>query len=163
MAENWTGLAYAPVFRVRGNGNVYANLFDTPAVDLAEWMPTDGSVLDPGTVVVLRGGLVTASDRYRAAGVVGVVTTAPGLVLGSKDDHTGEVCVARTGMVPVKFSTEFGGVDGNGEVLCSGPNGHCVRAPQFPEPGTIVGKAMGTMHRAPDGSITTGVIMAVVG
>ncbi len=162
LAERWNGAAYVPMFRVHGDGTVHATSHETPAIDLAEWMPADRQY-DPGTVLVLRGGVATASDRYRAAGVVGVVTTKPGLVLGAQDDHTGQVCVARTGMVPVKFSTEFGGVDGNGEMLCSGPDGHCVRAPQFPEPGTIVGKAMGTLHRADDGSITTGVIMAVVG
>lgn len=164
LAESWNGAAYVPMFRVKGDGNVLcAGAFTGGGADLAEWIPTSGP-MEPGTVVVLCGGLGVISDRYRAPGVVGVVATQPGLVAnGACADLDGYTLVSRSGMVPVKFSTEFGGVDGNGEMLCSGPDGHCVRAPQFPEPGTIVGKAMGTLHRAADGSITTGVIMAVVG
>jgi len=156
------------MFRITGIGNGYcAGAFTGGGADLAEWMLVDRQH-EPGTVMVLRGGVAVASDRYRSAGVVWVVSSAPGLVMNGKqgdegDDPDHHALVARSGMVPVKFSTEFGGVDGNGEMLCSGPDGHCVRAPQFPEPGTVVGKAMGTLHRAADGSITTGIIMAVVG
>jgi len=164
--ENWAGPGediYNGCFRVDGAGVVRANAFTPPYADLAEWMLTDAPH-DAGSVLILRDGIAVLSDGYEATGVVGVVSTQPGIILNGicegKEHH---VRVAKSGMVPVFFSTEFGDVDGNGELICAGPGGYAVRAPEHPRPGSIVGKAASKLHRAADGSVVVGVITAVVG
>ena len=158
---SWTGAAYTPVFRVNGLGVAYAPNFVTPYSDLAEWMLTDAPH-DPGSVLVMRNGIAVLSDAYEATGVVGVVSSQPGLVMNGlcegKENH---VRVAKSGMVPVFFSTEFGDVEGNGELLCAGPGGYAVRAPEIPRPGSIVGKAMSAMSSY-HGDDVCGVIQMLV-
>lgn len=161
---NYTGPGidqYTGVFRVNGGGVAYGSAFTTPYSDLAEWMLTDAPH-DPGSVLVMRDGIAVLSDAYEATGVVGVVSSQPGLVMNgmceSKENH---VRVAKSGMVPVFFSTEFGDVDGNGELLCAGPGGYAVRAPEIPKPGSIVGKAMSAMSSY-HGDDVCGVIQMLV-
>lgn len=52
--------------------------------------------------------------------------------------------MAITGIVPVWCSTVEGDILGNGETLVSGPDGTAV-VDYNPQPGTIIGKAMGTL------------------
>lgn len=60
------------------------------------------------------------------------------------------VVLALSGFVPVRCSTEYGNITGNGDLLVSGPNGYAVLAPDPPAPGTILGKAFSPLL-APDG------------
>jgi hypothetical protein len=162
LAENWSGAAYVPMFRVKGDGNVLcAGAFTGNGADLAEWMLTDAPH-DPGSVLVMRNGIAVLSDAYEATGVVGVVSSQPGLVMNGTCEGKENHCrVAKSGMVPVFFSTEFGDVDGNGELLCAGPGGYAVRAPEIPKPGSIVGKAMSAMSSY-HGDDVCGVIQMLV-
>lgn len=60
------------------------------------------------------------------------------------------VSLAVCGFVPVRCSTEYGDITGDGDLLVSGPNGYAVLAPDPPAPGTILGKAFSPLL-APDG------------
>jgi hypothetical protein len=161
---NYTGPGvdnYTGVFRVNGGGAVWGASFTSPFADLAEWMPTDAPH-DPGSVLIMRNGIAVLSDAYEATGVVGVVSSQPGLVMnGMCEGKENHVRVAKSGMVPVFFSTEFGDVEGNGELLCAGPGGYAVRAPEIPKPGSIVGKAMSAMSSY-HGDDVCGVIQMLV-
>jgi hypothetical protein len=162
---NYTGPGidqYTGVFRVNGAGAVWGGgAYTTPYADLAEWMLTDAPH-DPGSVLVMRNGIAVLSDEYEAAGVVGVVSSQPGLVMNGMCEGKENHCrIAESGMVPVFFSTEFGDVEGNGELLCAGPGGYAVRAPEHPRPGSIVGKAMSAMSSY-QGDAVCGVIQMLV-
>lgn len=55
--------------------------------------------------------------------------------------------MAITGIVPVMCSTARGDIEGNGEFLVSGPDG-CAVVDSDPKPGTIIGKAKGSLVQA---------------
>jgi hypothetical protein len=67
--------------------------------------------------------------------------------------------MAVTGIVPVLCSTAGGDILGNGEFLVSGPDGHAVVS-QNPKPGTIIGKAKGTLKG--NGTTVKGLVEALV-
>lgn len=67
--------------------------------------------------------------------------------------------MAITGIVPVMCSTAQGDIEGNGEFLVSGPDGCAVVDPD-PKPGTIIGKAKGTL--VSNGSTVKGLVEALV-
>lgn len=133
-----------PVFRVDGSGNITIDgAVSSPATDMAEWVVADKDY-PAGTVLVMRGGVCTASDSYDDPAVVGAVSTKPAALYGRAVDPF-SVPLAFLGQVPVMCSNKRGIIEGNGELLVSGPNGCAVLAPENPKPGTIIGKAIGTM------------------
>jgi len=67
--------------------------------------------------------------------------------------------MAITGIVPVMCSTAQGDIQGNGEFLVSGPDG-CAVVDYEPKPGTIIGKAKGTLLG--EGKTVKGLVEALV-
>jgi len=117
--------------------------------DVAEWVPAT-SDMTPGTVVVLNldksNEVMPSSHQYDTA-VAGVVSAAPGIILGVGGDSkeqiatTGRVKVrvdART--VPVKVGDLLVTSDMPGTAMRSEPMD--LNGRKFHQPGTIIGKAL---------------------
>ncbi len=145
-------------FAVENDGTVRAAAYNTYAADFAEMLPAEDG-LEPGDVLaVADDGRVVRATAERAAAVVGVVSTQPGFVGGSRGDNGGKVPVAVMGVVPVKVTNENGPVRPN-DLLAVSPSrpGYAARAvPLFTLEngqavyggGTIIGRALSGMTAA---------------
>jgi hypothetical protein len=128
---------------VRVDGNISAKY-----QDVAEWVDA-GAALPAGTVVVVdatKNRAVACSVAYDTA-VIGVVSAAPGIVLG--EDGPGRVLVAQSGRVRTKVDASYGAIKRGDLLVTSTTSGYAMRsAPltidgvSFHRPGTIVGKAL---------------------
>ena len=115
--------------------------------DIAEWVPSGGSLV-PGTVVVIGGGNeVRPSDRAYDTRVAGVVSSRPGLVLGVAGSDKAKV--ATTGRVKVKVdATRHPVAAGDLLVTSDKPGMAMVSEPidlggvKIHRPGTLIGKAL---------------------
>jgi hypothetical protein len=136
------GTAWARSFSTLGG-------YNATGLDVAERFETDspGSNYVPGTVMVSApSGKVCPSDSCGDPGVVGAVSTKPGVRLGRGEldrkydpARDREVFVGMTGTVPVRVSA---GPVRRGNLLVSGINGTATKAPADPVPGTVLGKAL---------------------
>jgi len=117
--------------------------------DVAEWVPS-ASDLEVGTVVVLdpsTSNQVMAATRAYDTTVAGVVSAAPGLVLGEKSAE--KEMIATTGRVRVKVDATKHAVKIGDLLVSSTEKGYAmvstpmkVRGAEFHRPGTIIGKAL---------------------
>ena len=153
----------AAVFRVDKSGNVYADSayygagFYTGSADVAEWVavsepvePGDVLELDPDNPGQYRKSLGPCSDL-----VAGVVSTAPGFVLGSPPtttDHslrtTNErALLALVGIVPIKVTDEGGPINPGDLLVSSSIPGYAMRWDlESGEPCSLIGKALESME-----------------
>jgi len=150
------GADTASVFRVDSTGGVYADgtlygsTFQFGAADVAEWGEVSETV-EPGDVLELDP---ENPGRYRKARglcspyVAGVVSTEPGVILGSPvTDHSSlitdasKALLALVGIVPVKACDE-GGPIRPGDLLVTASRSGYVRRSEPGECAVIVGKAM---------------------
>jgi hypothetical protein len=137
------------VFRVNGNGGVFANGgFQASGADLAEHVPSAGR-LEAGDVVEIdaeNGGAFQLSSRSNSTAVAGVISTKPGVTLNgsmSEDEKArGLSRLALSGRVPVKATAENGAIHAGDLLVSSSRPGHAMRAPESPRAGTVIGKAM---------------------
>lgn len=117
--------------------------------DIAEWVPSR-EPLEPGVVVVLdrrEVNHVAASSSSYDTAVAGVVSAAPGLILGV--EGTGRVRVATTGRVRVRVDATRAPI-AVGDLLVSGEKrGTAMRSEavefagiEIHRPGTVIGKAL---------------------
>lgn len=108
--------------------------------DLAEYYYST-QTLDYGDVVVIDkngdGDDILRSTGKYSGGIVGIVATRPGIILGSMAENG--YPVALTGRVPVKFSYENGAVKAGDYLTTSSIPGHAMRATGA---GSIIGKAL---------------------
>lgn len=145
----------APVFRVNGNGAVYANGgFNSSGADVAEYVPSTQK-LEPGDVVAIdndSGGAFRLATIANSTAVAGVISTQPGLTMNTSEQDNkaarGEPRLALTGRVPVKVSAENGAIRPGDLLVSSSVPGHAMRAPANPRPGTVIGKAMQPLDHA---------------
>lgn len=132
--------------------------WNSPGADVAEWFSTaePADQYAPGIVMVMGPeGRVQASSQVADPRVVGAVSTAPGVILGSNpdddsaqaDDYSYKVKIAMCATVPVQCSDLTGPID-VGTLLVSGPAGKAVRSPEPTIPGTVVGKALERLEYA---------------
>lgn len=117
--------------------------------DLAEWVPATTDMV-PGTVVVLNtdktNEVMMSSQRYDTS-VAGVVSYAPGIILGIEDASKEQI--ATTGRVKVRVDARSAPVK-VGDLLVTGDlPGTAMRSEpmeihgrKFHQPGTIIGKAL---------------------
>jgi hypothetical protein len=143
---------------------MYASAFNVPTADVAEYMPVTKDVT-PGTVMIIgEDGKLAESTMAYDIRVAGIVSTAPGVSLGTKDTgNPGEEQIAVAGRVPCKVDASYGAIH-PGDVLTTSPDpGYAMKAEpvdiggiKIYRPGTVLGKAMGTLE---DG---TGVIEVLV-
>ena len=137
------------VFRVNGNGAVFANGgYNTGGADVAEYVPAT-QALAPGDVVEIDGdvgGEFRLASSPSSTAVAGVISTLPGLTMNTSEAAgeaaRGEPRLALTGRVPVKVSAENGAIRAGDLLVSSSTPGRAMRAPANPQPGTVIGKAM---------------------
>jgi hypothetical protein len=165
QATTMAGLAQR-VMTVKSTGHAFlandamghACAWHTTGADVAEWFSTaePADQYAPGTVLVMGPeGRVQASSQVADPRVVGAVSTAPGVVLGSNteddsaqaEDYSYKVKIAMCATVPVQCSDFTGPID-IGTLLVSGPAGKAVRSPEPKLPGTIIGKALERLEYA---------------
>ncbi|HSI41610.1 MAG TPA: hypothetical protein VLA00_13785 [Xanthobacteraceae bacterium] len=117
--------------------------------DLAE-IYFSAEPLEPGDVVSLavEGDGIVPAARARDPRVIGIVSSQPGLLLGSlhnvepvEDGRTGHP-VALLGCVPCKVTDEGGPIRRGDLLTAASRSGHAMRAPDAGPPGTILGKAL---------------------
>jgi hypothetical protein len=170
LIEGWNvgGVANRK-FYVDAAGNVYADgtYFGSGGIntscapncaDYAETMDADetASSYGPGDVLVVnQEGLISLSTTPYATNVVGVYSTRPAF-LARAGDTDNQVPVALVGVVPVKVSAENGPIHPGDLLTTSSTPGHAMRAPGEPAPGTVIGKALGSLDSG------TGVIEMLV-
>ncbi|MDO8529927.1 MAG: hypothetical protein Q7S10_00735 [bacterium] len=111
--------------------------------DLAEIYGTKDITIETGDVVSLDSSLnagVKKSDKPYDSNVFGIISTSPGLVMGSLDDPDVEpVLVAFSGRVPVKVNTENGPIVFGDLLTSSSTPGVAMKATKA---GQIIGQAM---------------------
>lgn len=152
----------AAVFRVDTSGRmfsdatVYAAAFETGEADIAEWVSVSG-VVDPGDVLELdprRTATYRRSNRPCSLLVAGVVSTAPGVVLGSPPTtphsllttYNSQALLALIGIVPVQVTAEGGPIRPGDLLVTSSTPGHAMRwSGTEPCPCSLVGKALEPM------------------
>ena len=152
----------AATFRVDASGRVFADAtfhaasFATGAADVAEWV-TVSEPVEAGEVLELDPTCLSACRRSQAACsplVAGVVSTEPGIVLGSPlttshsllATYPSQALLALTGIVPVKVTDEGGPIQPGDLLVTSSTPGHAMRW-NGPDPCTcsLVGKALAPM------------------
>ncbi|MFH1232470.1 MAG: hypothetical protein V1651_01225, partial [Patescibacteria group bacterium] len=131
-------------------GTIYAVATAISAIDLAENFPTLDDTIEAGDVVALSKievdktqseaeiGLIEKSSRQYQQNILGVISTAPGILLGK--DATSSKPVALAGRVPVKVSIENGEIK-IGDFLTSASSTPGV-AMKVTKSGTIIGMAL---------------------
>ncbi len=130
--------------------DVYARKFFGTNIDVAEIFTvrsldnmdnSKGQLPSAGDVVVLdlenSETMVMSSASYQS-GIVGVISTDPGLLLGGTESET-QKPVALTGRVPVKVNLENGEIKIGDALTSSSVNGVAMKAT---EPGQIAGFAL---------------------
>jgi hypothetical protein len=145
-----SGPATGLIFRVeRTTGNVYAKGSITGGgADVAERVDASES-LEPGDVVEIdpdNPGKFRKAREAISTRVAGVISTAPGVVLGNKDAVTSSdprPILALAGRVPVKVTAKYGAIQ-VGDLLVSSPiPGYAMKCPEATKcVGAVVGKAL---------------------
>jgi hypothetical protein len=128
--------------------------------DLAEWVPADRE-LEAGTVVVLnprKTNEVMRSDRSYDSSVAGVISAAPGIVLGQQGE--GKVLVATTGRVRVKVDASRAEICVGDLLVTSDQEGFAMKSQpldlagvEIHRPGTLIGKALESLEKGRRGEI----------
>ena len=120
--------------------------YDTNSGDVAEYMPVTENVT-PGTVMVIReDGILQPSTTTYDHGVAGIVSTSPGVSLGTKEGgNSGEQLIAIAGRVPCKVDASHGPIHPRDLLTTSNNPGYAMKATD-PKIGTILGKAMGSLE-----------------
>jgi hypothetical protein len=113
-------------------GRITAVSYNTANSDLAENYFSSQS-LQTGEVVTMSGGLsVARAEKGATLPILGVVSTKPGLTMGSDDVSltAGETAypIALTGRVPVKLSTENGPIKKGDQLMLSSLPGTAMKA-----------------------------------
>jgi hypothetical protein len=139
------------VFRVDYTGKGYFNGgHQDGGADVAEFIQASDSV-QAGDVVEIdpdHAGQFRLAATPNSTAVAGVISTNPGESLGAIDpagtENSGPQ-LALAGRVPVKVSAENGAIRPGDLLVASATPGHAMRAPGNPAPGTVIGKALGTL------------------
>jgi hypothetical protein len=137
------------IFRVeRATGNVYADgSFTGGGADVAERIDVTDAV-EPGDVVEIdpeNPGKFRKAREALSTRVAGVISTAPGVVLGNKsaEHNDARPILALAGRVPVKVTAKYGAI-AVGDLLVSSPiPGYAMKCPEKSQCiGAVIGKAL---------------------
>jgi hypothetical protein len=137
------------IFRVeRTTGNVYADgSFTGGGADVAERIDVSEAV-EPGDVVEIdpdNPGKFRKAREALSTRVAGVISTAPGVVLGNKSAESNDArpILALAGRVPVKVTAKYGAI-AVGDLLVSSPiPGYAMKCPEKSQCiGAVIGKAL---------------------
>jgi hypothetical protein len=137
------------IFRVeRTTGNVYADgNFTGNGADVAERIDVSEAV-EPGDVVEIdpdNPGKFRKAREALSTRVAGVISTAPGVVLGNQraESNDARPILALAGRVPVKVTAKYGAI-AVGDLLVSSPiPGYAMKCPEKSQCiGAVIGKAL---------------------
>jgi hypothetical protein len=137
------------IFRVeRTTGNVYADgNFTGGGADVAERIDVTEAV-EPGDVVEIdpdNPGKFRKAREALSTRVAGVISTAPGVVLGNQraESNDARPILALAGRVPVKVTAKYGAI-AVGDLLVSSPiPGYAMKCPEKSQCiGAVIGKAL---------------------
>lgn len=151
--------ATAAAFRVSRNGNVYASgAFSSGGADVAERVLISEEV-EPGDVLEIDpehpGYYRKARGPYSKL-VSGVVSSAPGLVLGAVQTER-RVLLTLQGTILVKATTENGPIRPGDLLTTSSTTGYAMRCLDLQRcDGSLIGKALGSLDAG------TGVVLMLV-
>jgi hypothetical protein len=125
---------------------LYAKGTQVPAADVAEYMQVAENVT-PGTVLVIgKGGVLRPSVTAYDTHVAGIVSTQPGVSLGTKEGgNPGEAQIAVAGKVPCNVDASNGPIEEGDLLTTSSRPGYAMKATD-PKIGTVLGKAMGSLE-----------------
>jgi len=133
-------------------GTIYVTNAVSTGADLAEHMPTGDRVLAVGDVVAIAAGGASDEatfDRSKTAyqaNAIGVVSTAPGVSLGS--DTKASRPVALAGRVPVNVTLEGGPIAIGDYLVASSSPGKAMKAKDLTR-GGIIGIALSAYDGTP--------------
>jgi hypothetical protein len=142
-----------PVFRVDGNGKVFANGgFQTGGADFAESFAIRGDRADygPGDVLAVDPTgdrrLALANEAYSTS-IAGIYSTKPGILASPNDTQSAalkeEIPLAVVGVVPCKVTTENGPIKPGDLLVASSTPGHAMKGTDRSRlTGAVVGKAL---------------------
>jgi hypothetical protein len=122
--------------------NYYGMVTTISQFDLAEVYETDDATLSPGELVSVDKNASLKVKRAEGAydnNLLGVVSTAPGVLLGAPEDYTLSVKVTLAGRVPTKVSTENGAIEVGDYLTSSSTPGVAMKATKS---GLVIGRAL---------------------
>jgi len=122
--------------------------YEAGGFDLAETF-TSREAIEAGSVVEIdphNEGEFRLCGTPASTSVAGVVSTDPGVSLGAWQESSLLPKLALAGRVPVKVSAENGTIRPGDLLVSSSTPGHAMRAPETPEAGTVIGKALGRLE-----------------
>jgi hypothetical protein len=161
-----TGSGNTCASAVRNRGTVYAVAASVTALDLAEQYPTADTTLSPGEILMADPINPVYVSRYDASQspssstppIIGVVSTAPGFLLGGFNGDVGSakqnVPVALTGRVPLKVNLEGGPIMIGDRLAPSSVPGVASKATAT---GYTIGTALERLASLPDGAISANI------
>jgi hypothetical protein len=131
---------------------MYAARYEGGGSDVAEYFPTPEDS-EPGTVMVIDpagGSKLRSSTNAYDTTVAGIVSTEPGVSLGTKEDgNDGEKLIAVAGRVPCKGDASYAAIKPGDLLTTSNTPGHAMKAQpviiggvEIYRPGTTIGKAL---------------------
>ncbi len=136
---------------IKANGG-----FQTGGADLAEFIPIATAVAEPaleaGEVVEIdpqQPGLFRRCGTPGSLAVAGVISTRPGMMLGANslaEQENSGLALALAGRIPVKVCAEGGAIQPGDLLEAASVAGHARRASSPIPPGSIVGKALGSLQ-----------------
>jgi len=133
---------------IRSDQTVHAASFQTGAADVAEWVET-AEPAEPGDVLELdpsRAGSYRLSTSACSMLVAGVVSTEPGVILGTDGAFETRALLALSGIVPVKVTDEGGPIEPGDLLVTASTPGCAMRwTGSDPPPCALVGKALQPM------------------
>ncbi len=121
-------------------GNVRAS--QIVGTDIGERYSTNDPSISVGDLVSIDNSIANGAQRTSGAydgRLLGVVASAPSMVIGIREEVGNEINVAVSGLVPVKISNENGDIKAGDPITASNSPGVGMRASQ---PGPIVGYAI---------------------
>ncbi|PCI28011.1 hypothetical protein COB55_04680, partial [Candidatus Wolfebacteria bacterium] len=135
------------LFRFSASGEAFTGggAWNAGGADVAEYFPTDDFELVPGDIVSVSpwdsSGLVSRSYGSYDEHIIGIVSTNPGLKLGSDvtGGNAGKKPIALTGRVPVRVSLEGGPIAKGDRLTTSNVRGVAMKST---EAGRVVGFAL---------------------
>jgi hypothetical protein len=142
LALQWAQGSASGTEIFRANSSI-VEAYRVSGADLAEAYATKDSSITAGDIVSTDGSLAAGVQKSSTAydsTTLGVVSTAPGQVLGSQIDSISRpVLLGLTGRVPTKVSTENGSIRAGDYITASSVPGVGMKATK---PGATIGKAL---------------------
>ncbi len=134
---------------IHASGNISGGTVTATFQDLAEWVPSSGEIA-AGTVVIVSetvGNTVVPSTNAYDTRVAGVVSPAPGLLLGVESPSKSKI--ATSGRVKVRVDASKGAIHLGDLLVTSDTPGTAMKSEpldlggvKIHRPGTLIGKAL---------------------